>query len=221
MAENFVILQPNMKPTRMLADDEAFFFEHAGYSTNQGETPEQGRTRGAQALASAERLFLKAYTLGNVDIVWEHDADGAQDAHADSATQGFDTCQLARLEMLDTVTGDITLASMGCILDADRAHRRVVRAELAIECAAKLLELSYPYPEVPNMDAMDEADLITWASENLQPLYHAETVAKLRHYAVSKAAATVHRLSGNIALAEPLEKLCQRIYDSLPQWARW
>ena len=36
---------------------EAFFYEHAGYSYKPGEeTPEQGRERGAKALAAAEHF---------------------------------------------------------------------------------------------------------------------------------------------------------------------
>lgn len=61
-----------MKPSQTLTKDQAFFFEHAGYSYDpKTQTPEQGRTQCAIDLAAAEE---KARNAG-VSFMWEIDPD--------------------------------------------------------------------------------------------------------------------------------------------------
>ena len=76
----------DMKPTLTLTPAQAFFFEHAGYSYGQGETPEQGRTRGAIALAEHE---ARASAAG-VSFRWE--PDGMTNRERVEATTGPGTC---------------------------------------------------------------------------------------------------------------------------------
>lgn len=207
-----------MNPTKPLTAPEAFFFEHAGYSHDQGESPEAGRTRGAVALAQAEWAYLEAHRAGNVECVWEHDPDAAFDAQKNPDIAQFETCERASLVRMDTKEYLCTLSS---VLDADTAYKRVVRAELALECLERLKELAHEHPEVPNMDGMTQKELITWCHENMNPTAYADTITQLRTYAVSKAAAMTHRELGNIAFATPLEDLCDKIHEQLPAWARW
>ncbi len=203
-----------MKPTKPLTAHELFFFEHASYSHGPDQTTEEGRTQGAIKLAAAEHLYLEAHRVNGVELVWGDDAYGA--VYAQHEGTEFERCESAWLRH-----GAEGLASLGGILDADMHYRRVVRAELASECLDKLRELGTPYPEVPNMDGMSQEDLILWASKNKLPRTHAKVIEQLRTYAVSKAAAMTHREMGNLAFAEPLEALCERIYQQLPEWARW
>lgn len=58
-----------MRPTQKLTPAQRFFFEQAGYSYGQGETPEQGRTRCAITLAAAEAQASAA----GVQFRWEPD----------------------------------------------------------------------------------------------------------------------------------------------------
>lgn len=54
-----------------LSPDAQFFHDHAGYSYGLDETPEQGRTRCALALAAAEQQARNA----GVSFGWEVDRD--------------------------------------------------------------------------------------------------------------------------------------------------
>jgi len=67
--------------------------------------------------------------------------------------------------------------------------------------------------DVPNLDdaSMDAADYEVLA----------DTLRKLAMYATSKAAAIGFRKSGNIASALQHEARLERLYDDLPEWARW
>lgn len=62
-----------------------------------------------------------------------------------------------------------------------------------------------------NFDALTEAELL-----------EATVVLKaLSNYAYTKRYAMQLRLKGNITLALSLEKSCDELYDTLPEWARW
>lgn len=98
-----------------------FFEEHAGYSYNPVfETPEQGRHRCAEELATAERWALDA----GVYFDWEPDPDGYLSA-GDAPGPWFSCC--AR-----NMFGHV-VASLGGIDDPTYPYRRVVEAELALE----------------------------------------------------------------------------------------
>ena len=59
-----------MRPSQKLTPAQAFFFEQAGYSYHPlKETPEEGRTRGAIALAAAEAQA----TAAGVQFRWDRD----------------------------------------------------------------------------------------------------------------------------------------------------
>lgn len=139
-------MKDTMQPIRMLSDAAAFFFAHAGYSYMPGEeTPEAGRTRCAEELAAAESLYLEAHRAGPVSILWEPDEYGFNDYAADRKAgrlaKGIkrpETIESAAI--VNTETADI-LAVLGGIWDADANYRRVIRAELALECADVLHEI--------------------------------------------------------------------------------
>lgn len=112
---------------------EQFFYEHAGYSIKLTETAEQGKLRCAQELAEAERI---ASNLG-----WQYEwvDDWEVGSHAKfygpgsvyyNSQQEPDTCESCRI--YDPACNQ-TLASLGCIDNADNNYRRVVEAELAEE----------------------------------------------------------------------------------------
>ncbi len=50
---------------------------------------------------------------------------------------------------------------------------------------------------------------------------YAATLKELVSYAHNKAAAMRFRIKGDLMTAANLEKICDRIYDELPEWARW
>jgi hypothetical protein len=102
----------------------AFFFEHAGYGHGPGETPEQGRKRGAIALAKAEQEA----TARGWAIEWHEDPEG-WDSLGDIDP---DDVKEVLYAVLKDENGKV-LASLGSIVDPDRASGRVVEAELALE----------------------------------------------------------------------------------------
>jgi hypothetical protein len=124
-----------------------FFYSNAGFGWNpKTETEGQGRVRSACALAEAEALYLRATEWAAVGITWEHDADAQEDIRADiragrrtrrSAPESIDRAVIwhAKDDLRNAVD---YLASLGAIEDADEAQRRVIRAELAQECAEEL-----------------------------------------------------------------------------------
>lgn len=126
-----------MQPTQTLTPDQAFFFKHAGYSHNpKTETPEQGRTRCAIALAEAEALYMQAHRVADVGIEWAE-----EDPRALGYRKGKDYKD--SLEMATVwhreASGEVNyLAHLGGISDAGINYRRVIRAELAHECADQL-----------------------------------------------------------------------------------
>lgn len=109
-----------------------FFYEHAGYSYFPGrETPEQGRLRCARELAEAEDVFLTAYRYGIASIRWEEDADDLVEAQKEG---------VERTEYACIYIDDDCVASLSAIWDASDEYKRVIRAELALECIKELME---------------------------------------------------------------------------------
>ena len=120
-----------MKPTRPLTRDERFFFDNAGYSWNPlKQTPEQGRTKGAMKLAAAEAAYWDAQAYASVEFKCAPDYD---------RRDGDDEGPMFSMWIED---GDgHFLASLHGIDDDSTAYRRVVMAELALECIDRLWEL--------------------------------------------------------------------------------
>lgn len=125
---------------KTLSPAAAFFFEHAGFSYDPiTETRDQGRTRGAIALAEAEALYLEAHAWADVVCAWTDDPDAENDWRLDKKhgrvtgkkPKTFESCGIHDAD------GNC-LASLWGIEDADANYRRVVRAELASECADEL-----------------------------------------------------------------------------------
>lgn len=108
-----------------------FFHEYAGWSYRPGvETPEQGRRKGAVALARAERWAADS----GITFGWQWDHDVAQDTEYE-------------VECLYAVALDTdarVLASLGGITDPTPEYRRVVEAELALEVLADPRRLHGP-----------------------------------------------------------------------------
>lgn len=111
-------------------DAERFFYEHAGWGYSPGEeTPEQGRERGAKALAEAEAWAKRE----GVEFRWDDDFGIDHVAEFDCYDTEPETCEVC----VAYIDGCV-VASLGCIDDADDNYRRVVMAELADE--ARYLE---------------------------------------------------------------------------------
>jgi hypothetical protein len=101
-----------------------FFYRHAGYGYGPGETPEQGRKKGAAALAKAEQEA----TARGWTVKWEEDPEG-WDSIGDIDPDDV-------REILSAVLYDEdgkVLESLGGIVNPDRNYSRVVEAELALE----------------------------------------------------------------------------------------
>lgn len=137
-----------LAPTRELDADAAFFFTFAGFSHGPDETAEEGKTRCAEQAREHEAIYLRAHKLGLVSCEWERDpvgfSDYAADKKAGHLARGIGKPE--RIEVAGIVTRDTEgvptfLASLGGIWDADDNYRRVVRAELAHECADELRAL--------------------------------------------------------------------------------
>ena len=104
-----------------LGPAERFFYAHAGYSHKPGvESPEQGRTRGAKALARAEAHASRH----GWRVAWKED----RDCDPEDYEHGEDVLWARLLD-----GGGKGLGSLGCIVGADANYRRVVEAELALE----------------------------------------------------------------------------------------
>jgi hypothetical protein len=54
-----------------------------------------------------------------------------------------------------------------------------------------------------------------------RPRGYVQATANLGNYAANKATALRQRAQGNIAAAQTYETICERIYDQLPDYARW
>jgi hypothetical protein len=86
--------------------------------------------------------------------------------------------------------------------------------------------------DVPNFDAMEPDELMEfWSAHNagrgrkaLFPdggLGTMRATADLANYASNKATAMRCRLKGDIETAQMYERICETIYNGLPEWARW
>lgn len=112
------------------AEAVAFFREHAGYSYGAGETPAQGRTRGAITLARAE-AGAKEHGWS---VEWEYDAEACIGCDC-----GSDDCPCSTGEPHETFVAmlnddkDRVIGSLGSICEPTREYRRVIEAELADE----------------------------------------------------------------------------------------
>lgn len=105
-----------------------FFYANAGYCQEPGQTPEQARRECAAMLATAE-AFARAEGW---DFVWEPEQE---DLHF-----GDEHGRPGMCESLVVFGPDgMSLASLGCIDDADADYRRVCEGELALEAAYELL----------------------------------------------------------------------------------
>lgn len=65
--------------------------------------------------------------------------------------------------------------------------------------------------DVPNIDAMDQAELAE---------FH-RTLKALTRYVEARHKANKYRLEGRIEDALRMHKLCESFYRGLPEWARW
>ena len=85
---------------------------------------------------------------------------------------------------------------------------------------------------VPNLDAMGAGELMEFWSKHRSGrkfldifpdggLLTMHSTAKLANYAANKATAMRCRLEGNIQTALKYEQICDRIYNELPEWAKW
>lgn len=110
----------------MLTTDEQFFYDHAGWSYNpEMETEEQGRERGARALAAAEkRLKDGPYYVDHTpdDMPWDGDMP------YDGPLWNVD------LYSVENSTTAVLIGSIGSVAcEENSPYMRVVAAELANE----------------------------------------------------------------------------------------
>ena len=113
-----------------------FFLEHAGYSWNP-ET--QTRMQGRIECAKRETVFLDACRVSDVGISWEDDPDGCAWADDDHKPEQVECAAIWHRDESGRIS---YLASLGGIDDADANYRRVIRAEMAVECLDQLRALS-------------------------------------------------------------------------------
>jgi hypothetical protein len=129
---------------------QRFFWEHAGYSFDARgcTTPEEhaaaehkGHAESAMRLAEAEACYLDAHRKADVVCFWEVDVEGMNEREPDSDVE---LVEYVAINVRDSGTSDegITLASLGGIEDATPEYRRVVRAELALECINELRQIA-------------------------------------------------------------------------------
>lgn len=105
---------------------ERFFYDNAGFSYGQDESPEDGRLRCAVLMAEAERWAAR----NGIEFTWEDDFEITDHvAEFDCYDQEPGTCEgcVARSRKGGVV------ASLWCIDDATPEYRRVIEAELAME----------------------------------------------------------------------------------------
>jgi flagellar biosynthesis GTPase FlhF len=84
---------------------------------------------------------------------------------------------------------------------------------------------------IPNLDATSQADLlIFWHRHQggraayligLSGSGMRTTTAKLANYAANKATAMSLRLAGKISAAMTYERICEDIYETLPNEVKW
>jgi hypothetical protein len=101
---------------------ERFFYDNAGYSYNpETETPEDGKRKGAIALAAAVRFALE----NGWRFDWDNDTDEPCNCGESDCDHTVEFCLLTH--------GDTLLGSLSGICGATENYRRVVEAELALE----------------------------------------------------------------------------------------
>lgn len=109
-----------------------FFFEHAGYSYDpKTETPEQGKQRGAELLARAEREAASA----GIRFEWRYDDDGCCCCCLEKGEAPHTDVWYCQAWSED---GLRCLASLSGICGPSDDYRRVVEAELAAEALSEL-----------------------------------------------------------------------------------
>lgn len=105
-----------------------FFVKHAGFSYDpMTQTREQGQQQGAERMADAEDVLMLAMRVGDVSVHW---VDDARMGDEPDDVENVESCVIE-------INGEI-VASLFAIWDADTNYRRVVRAELALECLGRL-----------------------------------------------------------------------------------
>jgi hypothetical protein len=94
-------------------------------------------------------------------------------------------------------------------------YRRATTEEIRKLCG---VETPLTLEDIPNLDAMDYNDLQEWRSDLERHFQH---FATLTTYANHKARAIELRLRGQIQPALAEERLCQVLFESLPEEYRW
>lgn len=126
---------------RKLTPAERFFYDHTGYSYGPGETPAQGKRRGAIALAAAE-AWAKA---NSCYYDWSEDLDGYPTHACVNGVWGYwhdpGEGDLMRIENCESCVmrdyAGTVLGSLCGIWDASPEYRRVVQAELASQAQSE------------------------------------------------------------------------------------
>lgn len=115
---------------------ERFFYQHAGYSYGQGETPEQGRERSARELARVERKAIN----GGFSYRWSIDPDIDSRDWIDDNEDGGKNCNPWQTWQCAMYNRDGRIVNSLHGIDFGRGgepwadpYRRVVEAELATE----------------------------------------------------------------------------------------
>jgi hypothetical protein len=62
---------------------------------------------------------------------------------------------------------------------------------------------------------------LLWPGRKEPPSGARRALKDMANYASNKATAMRERLKGAIPTAQMYESICERIYDDLPDWARW
>ena len=105
-----------------------FFVEHAGFSYDpKTQTEAEGRLQCAERLADADDILMLAMRVGDVSVSW---CDDERMGDEPDDVESVESCVIE-------INGEI-VASLFAIWDADANYRRVIRAELALECLDQL-----------------------------------------------------------------------------------
>jgi len=120
------------KAAKQLTPTELFFYDNAGYSHGQDETPEQGRIRCAKDLSEAEAIAAR------LQWAYEWDWDECPDLSWMSDEEREQEHEVLCCRIVDPENPRYSLASLGGIVDPDSNYRRVIEAELAAEAITAL-----------------------------------------------------------------------------------
>ena len=126
-----------------------FFYRHAGWSVQPGETEEEGHRRTAETLAAAEQWAIER----GITFTW--DSDWTVGSHREFFHPDYPepkTCE----QVVAILDGE-QVASLGCVDDATFEYRRVIEAEVAAE-AREFVE-----NELPRRKLIDAAEGLLWA----------------------------------------------------------